>query len=289
MFRLVLAACLAGAACRAPGGEAAPEPAAPAGSEEARARRLVEQLGDGDWRTREAATKELAGMGLAALPLVEAARRSEDLEVAMRAEQIIGAVRRNAEKELRERVLVRDLFFCGPFPFDQKEEAPLELAFPPEKELKTGAVYPAGEGRARWLRPFPAGARGAVDLDAGFGHQEYAVVYALGSVKVAGESERKLLLLLGSDDSVRVWLNGKAVHSNPAKRGVKPDEDSVEVALQPGWNDVLVKVAQFAGDWGLSLRLAEADRSEAKGLEWDPTRGGERPAPPPPAPAKPKS
>jgi hypothetical protein len=264
----------------------APPPPAAEDAEEVRAKRLVVQLGDDDWNKREAASKELATMGAAALPYVEAATKSKDAEVASRAGAVVGSVRQNAQREISERCLIKDLLFCGPFPFKPDEANPLELSFPPEKEFKPEAVYKTGEVEARWSRPFKPGARGAVDFDAVFGHKEFAIAYVLASVKIDGDTKRKLTLLLGSDDSVRVWVNGTVVHTNPAKRGVVADQDAVEITLEPGWNDILVKVAQFAGAWGVCLRLTEADRSEAKGLTWDPTRGGARQPPKPPEPEK---
>jgi hypothetical protein len=66
-------------------------------------------------------------------------------------------------------------------------------------------------------------------------------------------------LLLGSDDGVRVWINGRLVHSNPAYRGAYPDQDRVAVALDAGWNTVLVKVLQGAGGFGLYVRLADPE------------------------------
>jgi hypothetical protein len=66
-------------------------------------------------------------------------------------------------------------------------------------------------------------------------------------------------MLVGSDDSVRVWLDGKLVHDNPALRSARPDEDRVTVTLKPGWNKVLVKVVNGSGDYGLYLRFTGED------------------------------
>ncbi len=282
IFTLLLAG--AGGAAESVGEGVAGDPDA------ARARLLVAQLGDDDWHKRDAASKELATMGEAALPLVEAALKSKDVEVATRASALVDAVRANARREIGERRLIKDLFFCGPFPFDRKEVKPLDLALPPDGEVRVEAAYKASDAEARWVRPFKPGARGAVDFDAVFGHREYAVAYTLASVRVDGDEPRRLRLLLGSDDHVQVRVNGKVVHTNPTARGVTPDQDAVEVTLEPGWNDILVKVAQFAGGWGVCLRLTEPDKSEPQGLTWDPTRGGQRQLPkttaPPSAPDK---
>ncbi len=65
------------------------------------------------------------------------------------------------------------------------------------------------------------------------------------------------LLALGSDDGVRVWVNGKLVHDHAIRRGVRPDEDVAEASFRAGANAVLVKVEQGTGDWGLCLRVVE--------------------------------
>src|SRR5262249_18478670 len=50
---------------------------------------LVAKLGHDDFRVREGATKELATVGPRALPLLERASKSDDLEVARRAEYVV--------------------------------------------------------------------------------------------------------------------------------------------------------------------------------------------------------
>ena len=66
-------------------------------------------------------------------------------------------------------------------------------------------------------------------------------------------------LLLGSDDGVRVWVNGGLVHTNPTYRAAEPDLDRVSVRLLKGWNRVLVKDLQGAGGWGFYLRFADRE------------------------------
>jgi hypothetical protein len=51
--------------------------------------RLIAQLADPDWERREAAHKELAELGPAARPKLQAALQSKDLEVAWRAERLL--------------------------------------------------------------------------------------------------------------------------------------------------------------------------------------------------------
>jgi hypothetical protein len=43
--------------------------------------------------------------------------------------------------------------------------------------------------------------------------------------------ETEALLGIGSDDGVKVWLNGELVHENWIDRGVEPDDDVVPVTF----------------------------------------------------------
>ncbi|MHC4933521.1 MAG: HEAT repeat domain-containing protein, partial [Planctomycetota bacterium] len=54
---------------------------------------LVRQLGDDDYAVREGATKKLVEMGEKAVPALEKALQSEDLEVRLRAGRALRAIR----------------------------------------------------------------------------------------------------------------------------------------------------------------------------------------------------
>ncbi len=77
---LVLAVCLAG-----------PEP------KSGEIDQLIEQLGDGRFRIREAATARLIRIGRPALPALRAALKSEDLEVQCRVRKILEAIQSSLE------------------------------------------------------------------------------------------------------------------------------------------------------------------------------------------------
>jgi len=75
------------------------------------------------------------------------------------------------------------------------------------------------------------------------------------------------VLEIGSDDGVKVWLNGKLVHANNASRAVKPGEDKVKVKLNKGENTVLAKVNQKAGNWGFCMKVVGTDGKPLSGLK----------------------
>jgi len=63
-------------------------------------------------------------------------------------------------------------------------------------------------------------------------------------------------LRIGSDDAVRVEIDGRVVHSNDTKRSWAPDQDNVKVALARGWHRMLVRVTNCIGYWAMSVRVA---------------------------------
>jgi hypothetical protein len=69
-----------------------------------KARALVRQLGDDSFEKREKATENLIALGVAALPVLQEAAKSQDREVARRAEQCLGKI--GTKPEDRRPILV---------------------------------------------------------------------------------------------------------------------------------------------------------------------------------------
>ena len=82
---------------------------------------------------------------------------------------------------------------------------------------------------------------GIVGFDDLTGPKDGAVAYAF--TKVSRSKAGKAVLLVGSEDGIRVWLNGKPVLTKDGLRSLTPDEDQVEVDMNAGENVLLVKVA----------------------------------------------
>ena len=95
-------------------------------------------------------------------------------------------------------------------------------------------------------------AEGVVDLDATLGRHEWSVTYAYAEVD--SDEAKKVVLGLGCDDSVRVWLNGELVHSKWAGRPLIVDQDLVPVNLREGKNRLLVKVVNWSLGSAFSCR-----------------------------------
>jgi alpha-mannosidase len=93
--------------------------------------------------------------------------------------------------------------------------------------------------------------------DLEFGVRERCVVYA--AFFVQSPSPQTVRLLVGSDDGIAVWCNGKRNHFADVVRGLVVDDDTVSLDLIAGWNTVVLKVANAEGGFGASARFADGN------------------------------
>lgn len=68
---------------------------------------------------------------------------------------------------------------------------------------------------------------------------------------------RRMRISLGSDDAIKVWCNGALVVQNNTRRGVKPDQERVELLLQEGQNELLVKIVNYGGAGGIYFQVRD--------------------------------
>ncbi|MCL6501938.1 MAG: c-type cytochrome [Pirellulales bacterium] len=148
-------------------------------------------------------------------------------------------------------------------PFASPDGQGIERDFGPESQAAAPDLqreYPGAPDRTcRWeLWETRPGASGAVfdqvqrcqarGLPAE-GVTHYCLLY-LDSV-----AEQPATLLVGTDDSGKIWLNGEVVYTYVGNRAVTPAEDRVEVRLRQGRNVLLIKVENHQGPGGLSLSI----------------------------------
>jgi quinoprotein glucose dehydrogenase len=155
---------------------------------------------------------------------------------------------RTAQESLRG--LGVDFWVAGPFGHDHT------TSNPPEKQPDPKAVYPAtpqSNGQPiRWVIQ-QVQPTGYLDLRAVF-NRDTISAYAL--TYVYSPKSQRVTMLTGSDDTIRVWINGKLVHNHDVPRAAKADDDRVEVDLPSGWSPVLIHVTNRTGDHGFYLRFS---------------------------------
>jgi len=82
---------------------------------------------------------------------------------------------------------------------------------------------------------------------------DFNVTYLWAQIQIP--RDMTATLGIGSNDAVKVWLNGQLVHENWIYRSVVSDNDRVPVTFRKGTNHLVIKVQNSMGPWGLSCRL----------------------------------
>jgi DNA-binding beta-propeller fold protein YncE len=81
----------------------------------------------------------------------------------------------------------------------------------------------------------------------GTGDIDYHVAY--GYIALDAPREQNTVMYVGSDDAVKVWLNGVLVHNNPVDRGASDYQERFPVTLKQGKNTLFVAVYELWGGW----------------------------------------
>ena len=108
-------------------------------------------------------------------------------------------------------------------------------------------------GDKRWTPGIiaPTGGNNMNDLvnaiGLGTGDVDYHVAY--GSITLESTSEQGTTMYVGSDDTVRVWLNGALVHTKPHGGAAFGYQSSFPISLRQGKNTLLVAVYESWGGW----------------------------------------
>lgn len=145
--------------------------------------------------------------------------------------------------------------FVGPFPWNISEG--FSPVFIGEPDISLDGAYTVGEKALHWQAAESADAGGLFDLFGVIGTVEQSVAFAYARIETAEGGPAKILA--GSDDGLRVWVNGAVVLENDVDRGYALDQDSADVTLQAGVNTLLAQITQRAGGWAFGLRLTRPD------------------------------
>jgi hypothetical protein len=118
-------------------------------------------------------------------------------------------------------------------------------------------------GQYQWI-PATAGSDGYLDLGQVYGDPlegvGYAGAYIYSSAKQDGE------LRMGSYGGIQAYFNGQAIWTNDVYRTWTPDEDTIPVTLEQGWNCLLMKVTQGGDGWGVSAKLCDSSGNRLPGI-----------------------
>ena len=148
---------------------------------------------------------------------------------------------------------IRDWVICGPYsrPGVVGATAIFNIPFGPETPGQ----------RVEWKA---APSEDHVNLGAIFPGAENCAAYLRTTIVVPEDCSG--VLLMGSDDGIKAWLNGMVVHSNNVDRGEVVDQDVAPVRLKKGPNELVFKITQGGGGWSACARIVGTDGSPLAGL-----------------------
>lgn len=173
--------------------------------------------------------------------------------------------------EIKEGEFIREWLVCGPFPNPLKEGV-VEF-YHDETTLGFYIDYLSSVGGEASIRP-EEGMR--VDIGDGVirewkryqspsdyidfckifeDNQGGKVAYAY--CELISNENKEITLAVGSNDGIRVWLNGELVWDNHCPRPAVIDEDCFNVRVKEGSNPLLIKVDQGYGNWGFYCRAVD--------------------------------
>lgn len=136
----------------------------------------------------------------------------------------------------------------GPFARDGAEP------FDPAGPIDLSAAYPGvGDVMARWTEAKVEGRRRWIDLGRRFGGDR---LVAYGYARVPREAAGPVELVVGSDDTLTVWVNGVQVYDFGGDRGFEADQGRAAVDLRAGENEVVVRCGNSGGGWQYAVALA---------------------------------
>ncbi len=143
-------------------------------------------------------------------------------------------------------------YSAGPFPSEKNMAAALAAAHGPEKGFDESATFL--DGKVKWEKRDDI-VDGQVNMLPSI---DYNAIFFARTVRT--DVPRKVTLSLGSDDAIRVWLDGAKVHEAGVQgRAPAPDQDSLELDIPAGEHRLVFEVINFAGGFAFYFRKASDD------------------------------
>jgi hypothetical protein len=149
-------------------------------------------------------------------------------------------------------------------PFDNSGGVGFAAQLPPEKGVDLAASYKGKQNAPlKWTEHSTADPYGQVDLNKAVGKHMGATAYAFAVVE--SPLEQKVEIRLASNNSVKIFLNGREIFAHEEyHHGVYMDQYVGTGVLNKGRSELLIKICQneqtdvWAQSWGFQGRVCDA-------------------------------
>ena len=151
-------------------------------------------------------------------------------------------------------------------PFDNKNKAGFNVAYPPEKEVDFSKTYSADfEGKTnelKWTKLTGENPEGLYDIAKLMAPHKGAITYA--AHEFTSDREQPVEFRFATPNAWKLWLNGELLFGREEyHRGMFYDMYQVRGRLKPGKNVILLKVCQnemkedWAQAWTIQFRVCD--------------------------------
>lgn len=161
----------------------------------------------------------------------------------------------NAEQQLRTVGMPEEKEWMIIGPFDNNNG--FQKQYPPEKKIKINRAYHDKSQSIRWQHPDDGFNEGYVNLRQIYEKSDWSVVYGL--IYIECPETKNVQFRLGTNESVKLWLNDEKIWRLNRLRGAIFDDDIVHATLQPGLNKILIKVCNRISEFGFYFRVTDED------------------------------
>jgi hypothetical protein len=161
---------------------------------------------------------------------------------------------------------LKDWLILGPIPVfgddvsdaDKFADEPTQMVVFDENKFDIHTFEPVVsiDGKRYYWEKYSSGAE-IIEFAWLYGYHGFADAYARAQIEM--EEDTPVLLAIGDDDRIKVWLNGELVHEDRPGGTLEVDKALVPVTLRKGLNDLILKVQNGIFEWEFSLRIFDAD------------------------------
>ena len=148
-------------------------------------------------------------------------------------------------------VALGDWFVSGPYEAENGDTA-YETAYPPETGVDLDAQ--SGDGIRQWTRARLSIKDGEINSLS----PETGATYLYRTL--TAPEKRDITLSLGSNDAIKVWLDGKEVLANQVQRQAEAGQEKLTLTLEAGAHELLLKIVNY----GNAAQIYFAKESEKR-------------------------
>jgi hypothetical protein len=164
-----------------------------------------------------------------------------------------GNIQYFVNRVLAKGFFVPDWWIIGPF--DNSDANGLQTVYPPETEFKKDKAYFGKNKKTIGWEYYQNKQSGYIDFTKIYKPSDNGVAYARRVITMPKDDVLKIGV--GSNDGVRLWVNGKLELDNKIARKAEPNQDILNISLKKGENTILLKIDQLGGGWGFYFSVLD--------------------------------